>query len=97
MEITSRRKIGLRIREIRKQRGLTQEELAEKSGLTAKFIGAIERGEYFASFAKMEEISKSLNCDFRHFFEMNYLDESERNWPHWSKRIFHSFQKTVCG
>lgn len=78
MDKTARRKIGLRIREIRKQRGLTQEELGEKSGLTAKFIGALERGEHFASFSKTEEIAKALNCDFRHFFEIDYLDESAR-------------------
>ena len=34
--------IGLKIAYYRKLRGLTQEELAEKVGLTQKFIGHIE-------------------------------------------------------
>jgi len=78
MKQNIRKKIGQRVREIRKKRGFTQEKLAEKAGLTGKFIGAIERGENFASFPKMEAISKSLDCDLRHFFEIDYMDESER-------------------
>ncbi|MFQ5432290.1 MAG: helix-turn-helix domain-containing protein [Nitrospinota bacterium] len=77
MAINVRKKIGQRIKEIRKRRGLTQEKLAEKTGVTDKFIGAVERGESFASFAKLEAISKSLDCDLRHFFEIDYMDESE--------------------
>ena len=77
MAINVRKKIGQRIREIRKKRGLTQEQLAEKTGVTDKFIGAVERGESFASFAKLEAIAKSLDCDLRHFFEIDYMDESE--------------------
>lgn len=78
MATNVRKKIGQRIKEIRKKRGLTQEGLAEKTGVTDKFIGAVERGESFASFGKLEVIAKSLDCDLRHFFEIDYMDESER-------------------
>jgi len=36
--------VGARLREWRRRRGLTQEQLAERAGLSYKFIGEIERG-----------------------------------------------------
>lgn len=38
------RRIGLNLRSLRRQRGLTQEEVAERAGFTAKYISEIERG-----------------------------------------------------
>lgn len=39
------RAIGRRVRELRMNSGLTQEELAEKIDVSASFVGHIERGE----------------------------------------------------
>ena len=39
------RELGKRIRQQRAMCGLTQEELAEKSGISCSFVGHIERGE----------------------------------------------------
>jgi DNA-binding XRE family transcriptional regulator len=36
---------GVQLRSLRQATGLTQEELAHRAGLTAKGIGALERGE----------------------------------------------------
>ena len=41
--------VGKNIRRFREERGLTQEELADRSGLSARYIGAIERAEMSAS------------------------------------------------
>jgi transcriptional regulator with XRE-family HTH domain len=38
------RKLGARLRELRRERGLTQEQAAELSGLHAKHLGVIETG-----------------------------------------------------
>jgi len=39
-----RRKIGARIRELRKSKNMTIKELAEQMGVTAGFLGMVERG-----------------------------------------------------
>lgn len=39
------RELGRRVRQQRAMCGLTQEELAEKSGISCSFVGHIERGE----------------------------------------------------
>src|SRR4051794_10917035 len=36
---------GATIRRLRKQRGLTQEELANKTGIAQKYVSALERGQ----------------------------------------------------
>jgi transcriptional regulator with XRE-family HTH domain len=74
-----RKLVGIKIREIRKKRGFTQDELAEKVSLTGKFIGAIERGDNSASLAKLEVIAKVLDCDLRHFYEIDYLESSDKD------------------
>jgi transcriptional regulator with XRE-family HTH domain len=40
-----RKKLGKRVRELRKKRGWSQETFAHESGLGRSFAGSIERGE----------------------------------------------------
>ena len=37
--------VAVNLRRLRHAKGMTQEELAEKAGLSARYIGAIERAE----------------------------------------------------
>jgi transcriptional regulator with XRE-family HTH domain len=51
-------------REVRRRRealGLTQDELAERSGLTPNYIGTIENGKRDPSLSTMMAIAKGLN------------------------------------
>lgn len=52
--------LGKRIRTLRKLKGLTQEELGEKSGISYKFIGEMERGEVNPSLNSLIQIAKAL-------------------------------------
>ena len=54
--------IGKNIRAARKQLNMSCEELAEKSGLSAKFIGNIERGEKAVSLASFVSIANALGA-----------------------------------
>jgi transcriptional regulator with XRE-family HTH domain len=55
-----RKELGKRIREIRKIKGLTQEELGEKANLNYKFVGELERGKVNVSLDSLVRISKAL-------------------------------------
>jgi len=56
------KEIGLRIRELRKQRGLNQKELADSLGKSLRTIQKYESGEIETSIAVINELSKVLNC-----------------------------------
>jgi XRE family transcriptional regulator, regulator of sulfur utilization len=52
--------LGQRVRELRKQRGLSQESLGSESSLSGKFIGEVERGEKSISIDSLYKVSVSL-------------------------------------
>ncbi len=55
--------LGERIREMRKVKKLTQEDLAYESGIDRSYIGGVERGERNLSFNKLCQIARALGSD----------------------------------
>ncbi|MBK5262968.1 MAG: helix-turn-helix transcriptional regulator [Peptostreptococcaceae bacterium] len=53
-------KFGERVREIRKGKGLSQEELAHKADLHRTYIGMIERAEKNITLINIEKIANAL-------------------------------------
>lgn len=60
--------IGERIKELRTERGLTQEELADRAELSKGFISQIERNLTSPSIATLEDVILALGMDFSSFF-----------------------------
>lgn len=52
--------MGSKIRNFRRKKGLTQEELAEAAGLSASFMGHIERGTRIASLDTVVKLCAAL-------------------------------------
>jgi transcriptional regulator with XRE-family HTH domain len=61
--------VGVRFRQIRKQRGLSQQAVAEALGLTFQQVQKYERGVNRISASKLYAASQILQVDVRYFFE----------------------------
>tara|TARA_R100001039_G_C1806674_1_gene80795 strand:+ start:138 stop:353 length:216 start_codon:yes stop_codon:yes gene_type:complete len=51
---------GSKVRALRKEKGLSQEELASLAGLDRSYMGHIERGEKNITLLKIHQISDAL-------------------------------------
>lgn len=65
-----KKQFGARIRFLRKLRGLSQEQLAEKAGLSAKTISYIERGKNTIAFLKLPLLAEALQVPVYKLFVM---------------------------
>jgi len=54
------KKFGKRVGELREAAGLTQDELAAKSGIAYPTITSIEHGQRFTSLGGLKQLAKAL-------------------------------------
>jgi len=59
--------LGCQIRELRKSKGLSQEQLAWQAEVDRSYVGGVERGERNISFLTLIKIAKCLDCDVATF------------------------------
>lgn len=62
------KKLGKRIRELRQQRGLSQEKLAEYINIATNTLSNIERGQAFMSAALFDRLIAILNITPKELF-----------------------------
>lgn len=60
---------GEKVRQLRKQKGWSQEYLALKCNLHRTYIGAIERGEKNVSLRNIQKLANTLGVSIRDFFD----------------------------
>lgn len=68
------KELGKRVRKLRKELNLTQEQLAEKLGISVSFLGHIERGTRIASIDTLEKLWFALDTDANYLFGVSDLD-----------------------
>ena len=59
---------GKRVQELRKTKGISQEELASVAGVHRTYIGMIERAEKNITLCNIEKIANALNISISDLF-----------------------------
>lgn len=67
--------IGARIQKLRKQKGLTQDELSEKVNISSKYLSSIERGKENPTLNTFISIAEELSVDIEEFFTEIQLED----------------------
>lgn len=62
-------KFGERVRELRKEKNLSQEQLAFKANLHRTYIGMIERAERNVTLLNIQKIANALEIRLTDFFD----------------------------
>jgi len=65
---------GKRIRQLRMQKGLSQEELGYEAGLHRTYIGQIERAEKNITLKNIAKIAKELDVNISELFDFSKLE-----------------------
>lgn len=61
---------GNKVREIRKSKNLSQEDLADKADLHRTYIGMIERAEKNITLINIQKIAIALEIDIKELFNV---------------------------
>ena len=68
--------LGLRIKELRKQKNIKQEKLAEMINIATRNLSNIETGRCFPSPENIEKIACAFNCRIKELFDFEHEQES---------------------
>ena len=63
-------RVGLELRRLREERGITVEELAKKSGISATTIRVVERGAREARGETVAKLAKPLGLTFEEVWRL---------------------------
>ena len=86
---------GKRIRELRKTKSLTQEQLAERIGLDVKQISNLETGSCFTTMATIEKLAECFNCEIYQLFNYSHLKTKDEIIPIILKKLTNASEKEL--
>lgn len=66
--MNTKQRVGKRIKELRKQAGMTQEQLANQAHIDPQHMSRLERGMYFPSLETLELIAQNLGVLLKDLF-----------------------------
>ena len=74
---TTKELLGARVKELRRVRGLSQDQLAEMIGIEPKHVSRIEVGKSYPTLDRLERIAKALDEPMKAFFDFRHLENDE--------------------
>lgn len=83
--------LGLRVKEFRKQKKLTQEKLAEIIGVDNGYISKLEVGQNFPSITTLEKIADVLDVELYELFR--YINNKSKNFKEEINMIYDKLNK----
>ncbi|MEI6708612.1 MAG: helix-turn-helix transcriptional regulator [Methylococcales bacterium] len=93
-----------KIRLVRQAKGFTQEEFAEKLGLSPNAYGDIERGDSDPKLSKLQKIADILEMDLSELLDLsdktllniNFNNEGKQHDVYMSSNSEHEKLKSIC-
>jgi len=70
-----RRRVGLRIKELRAERGVSQESLAYAIGMARTYLAEVEAGKRNVSVINLERIATGLGVTLSEFFGASSFED----------------------
>ena len=67
--------LGSRIKELRKRKGFTQEQLSEKMEINSKYLSSIERGNENPTLNTLIKLSEALEVDSGEIFSHIQIED----------------------
>lgn len=75
----TKERVGMKIKELRTLKGISQEELAHLSGLYPSHLGQLERGEKSATIDSLDKVAIALGLELNELFNFDSAPERPEN------------------
>ncbi|MEZ4908242.1 MAG: helix-turn-helix transcriptional regulator [Saprospiraceae bacterium] len=74
--MNAKSKIGLRIKELREIKKMSQKDLAYTADLDRSYIASVENGQRNISIVNIEKVSNALGFSLKEFFNNDKFDNN---------------------
>lgn len=78
MAKTIKEKFGERVRELRNQKGLSQEKLANEADIDRTYMTSLENGKRNVSLVNIEKVINALGTDWSQFFDSELFNHPKQ-------------------
>lgn len=89
--------VAQEIRRLRRDRGLTQEELSERANVSQKFLSEMERARANPSLSVMSRVSNALGVSLAEFFAGGPLHGKKASPPPRNWGLYQRVEKLLNG